>query len=299
MIGKPRWTESSFTLLSASSREELFKMKPEIDEELIDATFKIPARGFAKRRLDDIVPYKDGRERVKGEMSLIACAFALCVSRSLRIAGPIIRGDASLHHLPAETEENEDNTSQDDDFAAGYHLIYEISERRVLQAASFLFDDLKLKWNSVEEYATIYAGRPLYGIEQPPKAIAPILNKWSRRDTEWSWLCHRAVQLSVLILAFSHIADLEAVSDFPMCAHTDILEKSDLITKISGWDGQSLIGVHENVWFEVITLLTVGHFDSVTLKGTCLLSSRGWSVYLSTFGDADPSYTGKKACQAL
>ena len=62
--------------------------------------------------------------------------------------------------------------------------------------------------------------------------------------------------------------------------------------KLSTWDGGSIYDLGEDVWLEVIGQLMLGHHGKIELKGTALLSDRGWSAYVNTFGDADPSSLG-------
>ena len=102
------------------------------------------------------------------------------------------------------------------------------------------------------------------------------------------------MQLSILLLAFAHVSDLDACHDLPLCEIAGLLAKSALSMSVSAWDGKAPICIKEDVWFEIIGLLMVGHAqDNVQLEETCLLSSRGWSVFVSTFGDSDPYFTRK------
>ena len=41
-------------------------------------------------------------------------------------------------------------------------------------------------------------------------------------------------------------------------------------------------------------LLMIGYTGETDLQTISLISDRGWSIYLSTFGDADPTYIGKQ-----
>jgi hypothetical protein len=287
----------SITLLSTSDKGKLFTMKPEPDEEEIDATFKGPARGYGNRIFDKILGFEDGREKVSNEMALIATAFAICISRHLCIAHPLngikfedhrnddeayadVENDAALRGAPSEREK----------FTL---LEFEVLERRIHESAHMLFDNRKLKKKTIDEYVAKYEDRSLYHLEKAPHSISAVIEEWDKSKGDWPIICLAATHLSVLILAFAHVTDLEACSSFPMCERYSLLALSDLSANVAKWDGLSAIQIRDDVWFEVIALLIIGQTGAMNLQTTSLVSERGWSVYMSTFGDADPSHTGK------
>lgn len=103
--------------------------------------------------------------------------------------------------------------------------------------------------------------------------------------------------LSIVILATAHIKDLHCATKLPLSCSLDRLSSHSLADDLLEWrckdfTGSPCLGLQlsEDAWFHVFALLMIGkntHFDSST---TALVSDRGWSVYLSTFADADPSY---------
>jgi hypothetical protein len=101
--------------------------------------------------------------------------------------------------------------------------------------------------------------------------------------------------ISVLILAFSNVADLTACDDFLLTGFPTPVARSEVVHRISSWNGKSQIPVSENVWLEVIVLMMAGYRQTFDPRGVSLISNRGWSVYVDTFGDPDPSYTGTRS----
>jgi hypothetical protein len=87
--GEPdvRLSLPTITLLESSDKERLFRMVEEPDEDVIDATFKTPARRYGSKIFNAEVSLEDGREKVIAEMAHIATAFAVCISKALSISG--------------------------------------------------------------------------------------------------------------------------------------------------------------------------------------------------------------------
>ena len=96
----------------------------------------------------------------------------------------------------------------------------------------------------------------------------------------------------MLIIAFPHVHDLEACAELPLLYRYEVLCDHHLTKQLLTWDEKKALGIHESSWVEAIALLMIGHKEKVeTINNkVSLLSDRGWSIYLCTFGDADPSY---------
>ncbi|KAH6672313.1 hypothetical protein B0J14DRAFT_70826 [Halenospora varia] len=205
-------------------------------------------------------------------------------------------GDADYSDQASERDSDEDTDP----------IMYKVSKERVLSAARMLFEDRRIKSESIDEYTKFYGTGSVYSDEGPPRAIASILEEWTEEDgirnenSYWPNLYLVARQLATLILAVAHITDLEASAGLPLCESLDLLAQSHLLMYVSSWNGQSLIGIQEDVWFEIIALLMVGHSGKgVDLQTTSLLSDRGWSVYVNTFGDADAAFLGNTLISPL
>jgi hypothetical protein len=277
----------SITLLSASDKRKLFTISPQLDDENIDATFKGPARGYGSRIFDRTIALEDGREKLINEMALITTAFAICISRHLSIA---IAPDSSKRYANNSATFSDADVASED--TTTYHLEYGVLERSICKAADLLFYDRKLNKKALNDYVMKYADRALCSLEKPPQSISTIIEDWPRNEGIWSDLCFTATQLGVLILAFTHVANLEDCSDFPICEHQQLLSNSELLRNVARWDGSSPLRIYHDVWFATVALLIVGQTGKTDLQATSLISERGWSMYMSTFGDSDPSYTG-------
>jgi hypothetical protein len=290
--------DQSITLLASSTRERLFSIKEEPDGEVIDATFKRPLRGYAKRVLSKHVPDKEGRERVIEELSLIVCSFAMCISNHLCSQQSGVNNNGIFVDSQSNDETDFDymHTPVDREHDGFEH---HIPKDRIFVAARVLFDDKKLKPKSIEDYTTKYSGRSLAHIEDPPRVVGNLLREWKDEDEfcegviEWAELCLVARQLSILVLATANITDLDAAAGLPLCELIDVVTPSALMMRVSAWNGIDPIDVFEDVWFEILALLMNGHTGGqVDLQTTSLISHRGWSAYVNTFGDADAAYLG-------
>lgn len=63
---------------------------------------------------------------------------------------------------------------------------------------------------------------------------------------------------------------------------------------IDGWNGKSKLIIKADARQDIITAMIFGESEpTIELKDTCLLSNRGWSVYINTFGGVDPYYIGR------
>jgi hypothetical protein len=254
-------TGSSITLLSSSDKETLFKMVADPDENKINATFKRPAYRYGSDIIDRSLPLQDGREKVAAEMEAIVTAFAICISRAL--------------------------------YTPGLVFPYEVSEFRIYESASLPFANRKMKKKKVGEYVAKYSERALYKLPAPG-GIYAIIEDWPEaleEDTEvWPDLRLRARLLSILFLAFAHVSDLPAASDLPLCQFLHLLSGCDLDNQVAQWDGSSQLQIKSNAWLEILAQLMIGHKDEVSHETTSLVCATGWSVFLNTFGDADPSF---------
>lgn len=274
IISCPQAVVPSITLMSADTKESLFKIVQEPDEDEIDATAKISARGYATRAFDKLVPTESGRENVITEMAFITTAFAICVSRCLHYARPVKTQEA------LEGRERK-------------FIKYNPSESAIYEAASLLFDINKLNRKKLEDYVSLYTNRSLYLQEPTPRPITLLVQDWNAKDEVWPYLCFAASQLCILILAFAHVINLAGCEAFEMCEHHGLLARSELSIDLATWDGKSPLQIREDVWFEAIALLLVGHTVDSDFSEVSLLSNWGWSIYVSTFANSDPSYIRK------
>lgn len=127
----------------------------------------------------------------------------------------------------------------------------------------------------------------------PPGQIAEILDITSnslQNRKPWSKLLSTARYLGIVILAFANVRDLELASGLPLCTSIELLRKHVLAQELLEWNGKHSLCIPEDTWFQAIGLLIAGHKMDIDFDSTCLISDRGWSLYLSTFGDSDPTH---------
>lgn len=153
--------EPYITLFSTSSstKESLFTLKAEADGDRIDAAFKRPLRGFAKRLFNKHTPHQKGREKVIEELTLIACSFAMCIVDHLHVATSSVALREGLSSAVLGAEDFVDDWNQPQPGDADYSdqaserdsdedtdpIMYKVSKERVLSAARMLFEDRRIK----------------------------------------------------------------------------------------------------------------------------------------------------------
>jgi hypothetical protein len=295
--------EPTVVLLSTSTREELIKLKADQDDQPIDSSITRPARGIANYFLDKATPQRTGRERIMQEMRLISCWMALCVAHILVMKPP--DGQAEILY---EAKRIASDSDSDDDAEDSGLSPYHISVTRIIDASRLLFDtnDRKSPLNIIEQYASSYKGRKLLEVEEPPQCIIAIFEKWDRDSKTqvnqriWPQLRYTALKLSILILAFAHVTDIDQCCDLPLYELDNLLGRSSLFEEVKKWNGTRHITVKVDVWLEILSLMIIGHVgDDIAfrfdLQKTCLVSNQGWSLYINTFGDSDPADRGRFA----
>lgn len=302
---------ASMTLLDVTNEEKLFVFCTEEDEQVIDATVKRPAKGIGKRWLErtwesfvgpSLHDPSVGKDAGILEVMKISVAYAqLLAQRSAKTCLSTPSGGTFDSGQPeAETA---DISSKETDLKHASLFILaqnedgltdcDISSSRIHEAARFLFDERRITAKTVKPYELMYSGMSL--------SDAPVQRDISTMsDTagfpldDWQHtLLPCARNLCALILAFAHVSDLEAAAGFPLVDRSDLLDDISFVNQIWAWDGKSQITVHEMQWYELVVAMTIGHTDKMDptfLERTALVSDRGWSVFLSTFGDADPSF---------
>ena len=294
----------SITLLEVSNQEPLFTIKMDHDEHRIDAISKQPAKGYGRRCLEaswrefaDSSEERSGQEAGIQEMVLISTAFAMNLSRHIcKNPRTELTNFSAAIDLDNGGDAREDSGSDSDSQSEDNMNMWSTYPLRIIDAARLLFNDRKLSMHSVMAYAKLFDGEPLYSIP-PTRGICSIAEQNGYSTTLWQkTLLDPARKLSILTLAFSQIADLDSSAGLLLNHSLNVLLDADFrqfSERVKTWDGKFAIPTPEDVWFQVIALLMVGHKDTVNdsfLSKTSLLSDRGWTVFLSTIGDSDPTY---------
>ncbi|KAL2043941.1 hypothetical protein N7G274_003461 [Stereocaulon virgatum] len=278
---------ASITLLDSSKEphEELITISPDLDESIIDGTWKIPAKGYGKSILEFVCDKygfdllggnSEASRAIVDEMALVASANAQMIAKSLVRNKPV--GMVSTPAQPAFT------------------IKCVTEQRQILRAAKFLFERPELEDEEISVYQT---STPLHQNTPLPSSVAGALQVARRTNQEWNanffWKpIVKAVQaLSLLLLAFAHVRNLDECGALPLCGSYTLLQQHGLITPFaptSGPDVHAEINVENASWFNVIVLLLFGHIVDVNHYTTCLISDRGWSIYMNTFRTPDPAF---------
>jgi hypothetical protein len=286
-------SEAAVTFLETSSKEEIIKLQPDTDESPIEGIVKGPTKGFGRELLRPLWT-GEGSEAILEEMKLISCAFAMIIAENIYMAF-----GTEMSHM---YDESEDDVLPNGLLLAEGAMQCAIPEDRLLNAARLLFDDSRLEGSSIRRYADLYSKRPLNTtmapILGPPRVVKVVLDQASflqdhDKAHAWEFLLSTARSLAVIILAFAHVQNLASCENLPLCNMPNVLCNHVLVTQLQTWDGKAGLRLPEDVWLHAIALLMIGHKESATRKAfqsVSLVSDRGWSIYLCTFGTADPSF---------
>ena len=102
----------------------------------------------------------------------------------------------------------------------------------------------------------------------------------------WSDLLYVTYDIVVLIFALSHVRDLNTCANLPI----GLMPLNPLRLQLRNWDGKSDLAVSSDTWFSAIAGLINGHRDALVSDKASLISDYGWSVFVSTFSNADPTF---------
>ena len=256
--------EAIVSLLDSDTGDILITIEPDSEGFPINAIYKIPAKGYGRFLLLDETPNKSIAE----EMMLVTVAFAVVTSQHL------VAGHAYGPSDPSAASRVRTNG------------------KTVIEAAQFLFDDPRIDKEKVEPYILAYGGgQPLDDTVEAPSSIAAFRrsNPNHIHRLTWSALLSTCRALGVAILAFAYLRHRDSCEKLPLGSFNS-LRRHKLVSQLDEWDGKSDLVVTDDMWISVMWLLTTAHEHDDYHESTCLLSDHGWSVFLSTFGDADPAY---------
>jgi hypothetical protein len=269
-------------ILMAES-EELFRFTPDVDEPVIDATYKIRARGFGQHVLNS-QNLKMGKESAIREMVNITCAFATILSAHLcenNYPGGIVSTKSDIR-------------VRSDQWRS-------LSEQQLIQTMRLIFDDESIDSTTFEDTKSTCSGKSLDEHLEIPKQILLAYQKSHENGLDadlkkllWRTAVDRMRKLSVLILALSFVRNCGKLDDVLLCNaqnFANMMETHALASFIKTWDGKSGIAIPANVWFHAVVLLIGGYKANPVYDSMSLFSSHGWSVFVSTWGSTDPSFT--------
>lgn len=252
------------SLLDSDKGDILITIEPDGEGFPINAIYKIPAKGYGRVLLLEESPNKSIAE----EMMLVTVALAIITSRHL-VAG-------REYGTPDFSTTSRVRTKED----------------TIIETAKFIFNDPRIEKEKVDPYVIAYGvGQPLDETVEAPSSIAAF--RRSNRDhvhtLTWSALLSTCRALSVAILAFAYLRHRDSCESLTL-GSLNSLRRHKLVSQLHEWDGKSNMVLTDDTWISVMWLLMTGHEHDQFHEMTCLVSDHGWSVFLSTFGEADPTY---------
>jgi hypothetical protein len=299
------YSGSTVTLMDVVNDAKLFVFSTEEDEPAIDAIVKRPAKGIGRRWLEkhwesSIGEYTEGqvgKEAAISEVMNISVAFAQLLASKF-VMTRVTNAESGFSNDQQRKPSQQDFPDSINEERKGCPK-YLISSSRIQEAARFIFGERKITEKMVKPYELMYSEMPLSEVPAP-KCICIMSENLGFSTDFWDVsLLLTAQNLSAVILAFAHVMDLEAAGELPLTDRSDLLDDNDFLKNVRVWDGKSQLLIHDSQWYEILVALTVGQSiqnDSSPLERTCLVSDRGWSVFLSNFSTADPSLIGALTC---
>lgn len=288
----------SITLLSGDKGE----IRLHIEEKYIDtplvATYKGPARGIFRKILESSLPIAEaGRESLIEEVSHLVAAYAICISESLYV---LRRNSRSQRYHKWVEDWNESGRKPAAAKVGGKHQHSEwvpaprliILESRIIEASRMLLDK-RISQRKVAEYVELLSGIAIRDVEAP-QAAASILESWSKEYSRDIWIDLKLdiERMSVMMLAFSNVGDIELLQELPLYYDVRVFKTVDTWIQFKGWDGHMSIFLPYYGWMELIVNMMIGR-GVETNNGDCLISENGWSIFYGSLGKHDPSDIGK------
>lgn len=301
--GEPISRPDSITLLSVKDDDQL-KLVAENDDEHIDGTFRAPLRGFSKRQLASRSEVKK-KPVLQQELALVVTAMANIISNHLAVAASEEDIPTYFHRQLNDQASDSGNPTTPTEPSQSSTILVEpkthmplpIDQQRLLSACQLMFDQPKLNQSRVDEYMKMFEGQPLTSLPIPVGIIDKALESPSEeaRESSWSYLRLISSVLAVAAYGFASVGNLGAAADLPLYDDSSMLGESSLAMKIMGWDGYSNILIEHTAAFEIVSCLMLGQYSDVDISEACLVSNKGWSVFLSSLGEDDPAAKGKQS----
>ena len=211
---------------------------------------------------------KQGREAWIRDLKLFIIGMALEMAAHFQKCSVQLLSDDSITTNDIHPPTNDDN----ENFAVGNQRYF--APHRVLEVAHLIFDTQRVAGIFSEQHQSAVENMQL---ENP--------------------LLDMVKDLSVLLLTFANIIELDSCIQLPLDCDFSLLDDQALVRRLRTWDGSSSIRVQENEWFEIVAKLLVGRLETVNteiLNSTSLLSDHGWSIYRPKIDlRRDPSDIGK------
>ena len=279
--------EAFITLLDAQ-REHLLTIRTEPDTEygLIGSVRRIPARGWGNSLLVDnlanVTIFRAPSRAVIEDMQIVTTAFAFVVAKNL-------------------VKDDSHRNTADDKGKMRDPITYDVDEQRLLQASRFLFDNPHISRGSIDSFVKQCSfkalderlPRPL-AMEAAARALPFVKNHDHVVNDEWNIICGHARALGILLIALAHVVNLEDFEDlmFVGFAFSDMFQHT-LAIQLEEWNGNDFLRIPDEAWLQALAVPLLSHQQNIwrlPWDKVCLISDKGWSCWISTFGGSDPAY---------
>ena len=280
--------EASIVILD-SRRENLLTVRPDPDAEgdaLIGSVRRTLARGWGTALLLDDLGHlqilRAQSQAVIEELQIVSSAFAFIVAKHL------IRDDTDRY-------DEQDMAKKEKEIA------HKVDEQRLLLASKFLFDNPRISKGAIDNFTALYSLQALDEELPRPPALEATLRKNVPKEKyenvvrdEWNQVTYHARQLGVFLIALAHVVNLEDCEDLMFAGFAfGSMHEHPLAQQLEDWNGQNTLRIRDNAWLQALAIPLLGHRHHVwnfEWDKVCLLSDRGWSAWIATFGDLDPAF---------
>jgi hypothetical protein len=167
----------------------------------------------------------------------------------------------------------------------------EMPEDKIMEAATLLFDSDEISGKEVRTYVHLHQRIPTQSIP-PPAQFTTASNSRGYEAGSWRNRLLKAVTcLGGLILTFANVADPEEAAGLLLNQDLFVMDAKTLQKGLWEWDGCSNSDLWHSVWLASLHSLMAN--GSIEHERFSLVSERGWTVYLPSFGNPDPAKAGK------
>lgn len=285
----------SITMLETSNmdrpgmpREVLFKIVAEPEDNTLYATNLVPLKGLAKSilRFDKMVSEK--HIALERHQCLLAAAYALRLSRH-----GVLKSQAFDTYSDSELSQDMEHET------AAFSRRYFPDLVGLLTAVKVLCNDSSIKWTEIEEHERVnfvgdstelvYSKFTQGLIEKIPAIESDVFHRNS--DMTWAAIKHTISLLSVVMLAFSHVRDLQDCIDACFSADSQVVASCQLVNRfLNRPESTSELEIREDDFLEIVQRLSVGSYGSIEDEyiRSDALSAHGWTTFRSTLNCPDP-----------
>ncbi|KAI4149226.1 MAG: hypothetical protein L6R39_002559 [Caloplaca ligustica] len=282
--------KEAFITLLDSQKEHLLtiKLEPDAEDALIGSMRRTPVKGWGNALLAEKISHLrfvaasqaiTASRAVVEELQLVTSAFAFIIAKNL------IKGSAPEY---VDDEDMVDTRRP---------IVYDTDEHRLLQASRFLFDNPQISRREIDSYVAQYQFKALDEHLPIPPAVEASARAFRSRpkfDNQWSILVENAKKLGIFLIALANITNPGDCEDFMFDGRAfHFMIQHPLFEQLREWNGKDALGISDDAWLQALAVPLLGYQGRVwdlPWGKVCLVSDRGWSAWISTFGDADPSY---------